>query len=479
MTADHSTRPHFCRHRRLPAVSHATGFRLAILSFFAAISLAAWGLAYRWGRSTTGADFAILTVRGASMAPTLWGPSAWLDCPDCRVHWRVHWQPELRPVKPVVCWNCGSAVPIDGVKPVPGDRVRLSVSDRPDWSVGDVVAIRVEAAGEVSDPAMRTESPVRQDSATSLSAKRIVAGPGQTVSHRDGLLEVDGHPIRFGGTAEKRAGASERTIWLPVHDDSFRRGDWSWWVPTAADGDADGGKVSPITPVAGGFRFATGVGSDDDPQCFTRLVYHHRAVHAALSPDVVRDDWPANVTEVRAMVPVTALRLTMRVRSGGGGVMEVTMRCGGEVRVIRRRLIAGTNDWTFDSGTGDCGTGDSVTGDSVTDTPAPAGESERTPVALRVIGGEAEITGLAIWRPLEYRISPRESLAGELPIRLGPDHWYLLGDNIPLSIDSRRIGPIPASRIVGRIDPVGYDDLTRPESPADESSDPAILRPDF
>jgi hypothetical protein len=204
------------------------------------------------------------------------------------------------------------------------------------------------------------------------------------------------------------------------------------------------------------------------------LVYHHRAVHAALSADVVRDDWPANVTEVRAMVPVTALRLTMRVRSGGGGVMKVTMRCGNEVRVIRRRLIAGTIDWKFDCGTGECDTGDVVAG-----TLALAGESGKTPVALRVIGGEAEITRLALWRPLEYRISPRESFAGELPIRLGPDQWYLLGDNIPLSIDSRRFGPIPANRIVGRIDPVGYDDLARPESPADEFFGPASLRPDF
>jgi len=453
----------------MTAVPRSTEFRLATLALFAALSLAAWGLAYRWGRAATGANLAILTVRGASMAPTLWGPSAWLDCPDCRVRWRVHWQPDLRPAGPVVCWNCGSAVPIDGANPVPGDRVRLSVSDRPDWSVGELVAIRDETVGEAET---RTVSPVQGDAPPGLSVKRVVAGPGQTVSHRDGLIEVDGRPIRPGQT----------TIWLPVHDDSFRRGDWSWWVPTAADAESEGdpnddsedAKVSPITRTTGGFRFAGGVDSEDAPDRLTRLVYHHRAVHNALSPDVIRDDWPANVTEVRAMVPVTDLRLTMRVRSGGGGALEVTMRCGAEVRVIRRPLTAGTNEWAFD-----CGSDGSVRGDSGTAKSAPPGESEKTPVALRVLGGEAEITRLMLWRPLEYRISPRELLAAEMPIRLGPGQWYLLGDNIPLSVDSRRFGPIPANRIVGRIAPVGYDDLTRPEPSADESSDPASRRPDF
>jgi hypothetical protein len=96
-----------------------------------------------------------------------------------------------------------------------------------------------------------------------------------------------------------------------------------------------------------------------------------------------------------------------------------------------------------------------------------------TPVTLRVIGGETEITRLALWRPLEYRISPRESLAAPLPIRLGPDQWYLLGDNIPLSIDSRRFGPIRSGRIVGRIDPVGYDGLI---PPGEGSSEPLRQR---
>jgi len=38
-----------------------------------------------------------------------------------------------------------------------------------------------------------------------------------------------------------------------------------------------------------------------------------------------------------------------------------------------------------------------------------------------------------------------------LPITLGPDEYYLLGDNPSRSLDSRHIGPIPRAVIVGRV----------------------------
>jgi signal peptidase I len=37
------------------------------------------------------------------------------------------------------------------------------------------------------------------------------------------------------------------------------------------------------------------------------------------------------------------------------------------------------------------------------------------------------------------------------PITLGPDEYFLMGDNRLNSLDSRNFGPIPASQIVGRV----------------------------
>jgi signal peptidase I len=37
------------------------------------------------------------------------------------------------------------------------------------------------------------------------------------------------------------------------------------------------------------------------------------------------------------------------------------------------------------------------------------------------------------------------------PLTLGPDEYFFMGDNRPVSHDSRSFGPIPADQIVGRV----------------------------
>ncbi len=37
------------------------------------------------------------------------------------------------------------------------------------------------------------------------------------------------------------------------------------------------------------------------------------------------------------------------------------------------------------------------------------------------------------------------------PLTLGPDEYFVMGDNRPQSLDSRTFGPVPAGRIVGRV----------------------------
>lgn len=49
----------------------------------------------------------------------------------------------------------------------------------------------------------------------------------------------------------------------------------------------------------------------------------------------------------------------------------------------------------------------------------------------------------------EY-LSPAVLTFGDIDVTLKSDHYFVLGDNRPASLDSRRIGPIPRSEIVGR-----------------------------
>src|SRR5690606_9062515 len=61
-----------------------------------------------------------------------------------------------------------------------------------------------------------------------------------------------------------------------------------------------------------------------------------RSVHHGMRPDRVRDDVPGNVTEVRALLPVSRLRLSLRVEAAVPGTLEVAFWDG--VAATVRRL---------------------------------------------------------------------------------------------------------------------------------------------
>ncbi|MGC9049119.1 MAG: signal peptidase I [Patescibacteria group bacterium] len=50
----------------------------------------------------------------------------------------------------------------------------------------------------------------------------------------------------------------------------------------------------------------------------------------------------------------------------------------------------------------------------------------------------------------ENYLSPGVSTSGEIDQKLGPDEYFVLGDNRQLSLDSRSFGPIKRKEIIGR-----------------------------
>lgn len=342
------------------------------------------------------------------MAPTVWGPHAELTCPACKNRWKIHWQPEQRPHKPVICWNCGELAPIDGAAQLPAERVEIRKLDNRPLKQGDLVAVTVEdLASDFKKPPW--------------TIKRVAAVPGQTISHQDGWLVVDGKPLSAIDTRSV-------PIRLIVHDDLFRKLNQSWWTPRS-----DGRGIEPAT---NGFLFR----SENQPTDW--LEYQHFAVHNSMRPDVVRDDVPGNASEVRPLVPIDSLGITFDAQVTEATEIEVSFAFASETTTLRRHLSIGSGQYRISS--------DDESRIAATNLPA-------VPISIRATSGNATLSSLVVWRPLRYRIDPRIVAKQSWPIHLGGSEYYLLGDNVPLSVDSRDWGPISRRRIVGRIFAVGYD----------------------
>lgn len=71
-----------------------------------------------------------------------------------------------------------------------------------------------------------------------------------------------------------------------------------------------------------------------------------------------------------------------------------------------------------------------------------------------ITGGRVKIYNAAnpegVYLDESMYLAPSVLTFGDTDVTLGSDQYYVLGDNRPASLDSRRIGPIPKFDIVGR-----------------------------
>ncbi len=84
--------------------------------------------------------------------------------------------------------------------------------------------------------------------------------------------------------------------------------------------------------------------------------------------------------------------------------------------------------------------------------PLPEGKSPTVgsaePVAVGAWGGMVSLEGLALYRDVYYD-SPTMRNAADA-VSLGRGEYFLLGDNAPISVDSRRWGPVPGRLLLGK-----------------------------
>jgi hypothetical protein len=74
--------------------------------------------------------------------------------------------------------------------------------------------------------------------------------------------------------------------------------------------------------------------------------------------------------------------------------------------------------------------------------------SETAPVAVHDPTNCIKPADLEVRRRVEYRLRRRDD-QDIYPVTLGPGQYFVLGDNVPVSIDSRDFGPVSADQILG------------------------------
>ncbi|MBQ16170.1 MAG: hypothetical protein CMJ65_03490 [Planctomycetaceae bacterium] len=387
-------------------------------------------------------------ISTGSMAPQLLGFHKRVTCPECGFEFArgVNVDDPASRSPLATCINCGqTGIAITGVPRNEGDQ--LLVHKLP-WVFSQV---------------KRWEPIVfrRPGRATMAFVKRVIGLPGESVQIRGGDVHVDGRLCR-------KTLAQQRATRVPVYDDRFRpAGGSTRW--TLGRGWSD---------TRGRFRFKP-------TQAATSwLEYHHLDVD---QPGPVRDRYPYNPREPRSRTHrVRDLMLTLRavesvgsnrpgrlrieldsathrvawVRDLGRGRqwLEIDGRKGAPVGLTggtaekSRVLEFSTVDQTLQA-TAD---GRQVFPAYPLDTgKQPAVEDasglERPLLRLGAAGGVLSITGIRIDRDVFYRGSPRQNATGT-PWKLGPNEYFMLGDNSPVSLDSRSwsIPAVPARLIIGR-----------------------------
>jgi len=447
-TAGRRLVPVACRRRLAAGFQSRPTVELFVLMMVAGLLVRTWLLE---------GLFVPLVTSGGSMAGTLVGRHREVICADCG-H-RFDCGADVCPVSPrAVCPNC--LWPENDLRARPdlaGDRVLVDKSIfqfRPPrrW---EVVAFRhPEQAGRTV-------------------VKRVAGLPGESIQIRHGDLYADGR-------IQRKTLPQQRALAVPVYDAEFPPPlepslppRWQADRPDTSWDSADGRFTHPAVP---------------DEESIDWLTYGHwhrlGGRPGQTCPGPVRDNCGYNQTRPRRIEdlhPVADLLLSFRlVKTFGRGLLVVRATDGrtefqARIDPQRRRYEVSADGRAIAAGSGKLPrkTGELAVEMSLFDRQLllafdgrpvvtyPCVCSDRPlrpscrPLAIGSLGLGLEIRGLRVSRDVYYTrpLGPEARWGLDNPVRLGPEEYYVLGDNSPVSQDSRTWpgGPaVPDNFLVGK-----------------------------
>ena len=397
-------------------------------------------------------------VPSGSMAPGLLGVHTDRICPRCQIVFDLGLEGETSDLGKPVCPNCGNP-DVEGAFQTLSEGDRVLVQKH-------FYAFRAPRRWEVavfSGPEGNGQPFV----------KRVAGLPGEEVQIRDGDLYINGR-------IQPKSLAEQRAVRVLVYDHDHQPADYAFNPRWIVHGGNKSGEESTTTwqPIPGGFQ-AQGKGQPAEETDW--LSYRHwQPDREATGP--IRDYLSYNgvglggdyrvedlmlETEVALSEPDQPIlftlgrgrdRLEVALSAGAGAQPEVRQNgqrvvicpgpgklqvsAGGALRFTRvevsyfdhRLLVAMNGQLAFDPV-------DFPTQDSGPPCPAPV-------LAIGVRGGAATVRHLRVFRDIYYTpqlsglFQPGFGVAK--PYQLGPDEYFLLGDNSEISHDSRfwSTGPV-------------------------------------
>ena len=398
-------------------------------------------------------------VAGNSMAPSFWGDHVRAKCDQCRYSFQVAGEQAELPSQ-VVCPNCGHRS-VDSAKAhsQPAQRVRVRpcrvVEGKLEIDRWDVVAVRASD----DRPAM---------------IKRVIGLPGESIRFVDGDVFADGKLV------QKPRHIAEATR-IPVFDSACSSADvLRRFVPRKLQaGKADAGSWSIRDGMWSYSPTSTGE---------TRwLAYEQwRCVSSSLPKDQVVsvEDWyEANVNVNRNLNRVKDIWARIEFRAAEECQVDVAVTVGQkrlvyEIDFGQRRvffegrsvsfrgddssLVNGargrTQPFRIDVCTFDRQLTMRINGVGLpaVELPLSDGSAQALP-AIEIGGSETPLvmTRFRLWRDIHYfDHGAKNGSDGGTRLVAGPNEYLLVGDNVPVSVDSRH-WPVPAvsgNDILGTID---------------------------
>jgi signal peptidase I len=394
-----------------------------------------------------------IRIDGPSMAETLRGNHFRVRCGDCGITFRCD-ADTFPDDRRAVCPNCGFRE----------NDLRDEDIRRGEWVLVDTWPY-LWSAPRRGDVVMLVD-PLPDRAKVSFAVKRIAALPGERPGIRTGDLFVDNDPIR-------KSWRELRDVAVLVHDNDYS----SHSLPMSRRWLTQG-LTSDWQSMPEGFRFSPMRGSDNTEW----LTYQHW--HCSenplprTAPARIQDNDGYNQAENRELNEVRDVLIKCRIKTETGEVV-LELQDPPHVFIVHLRFSKGrflvqkngtpvvaeslpqsvASEFTLEAALCDgrfllAYNRRLIAVFAYDGMPIKADKRQLPDLDWRLrigaSGGDVQISHLQVWRDIYY-LSPtrRDHWQAEAP--LPAEHYFLLGDNSPVSIDSRQWGGVRREQILGKV----------------------------